>query len=199
MGTYDIELHLYPETFIVVGVILTPLVGVLLSFYINNVIDIAYQVERGGLSYRLALWTHTVLGMGLFYVDREARRKWLYAFIALLISLLVLTQIFYETTSAITIGRFQLQKMAEGRVDAALEVALWIALGLHILSFVDVLGTCYVRRRNYRGVRKDIRHAEPTQSRGTHQPPRIRKSTRSGELPRWLVPGLLSAGIWWPL
>jgi tetratricopeptide (TPR) repeat protein len=170
---YQYDYHLYPETFILIGVFLIPLVGVLLSFYINSVVDITYQVERGRLSYTKALWTHMILGMGLFYVERESRRKWLYALTAMLVSLLVLTRIFYVLTMSITVGKFPLRKMAEGGIENAVGVALWIFLGLFVLSFVDVLGTCYVRRKNYRGARETptVRNfgAKPSvsQQRGT--------------------------------
>jgi tetratricopeptide (TPR) repeat protein len=146
--------HLHPETFIIIGLILIPLVGVLLSFYANHVMDSVYQVERGRPSYAKAFSTHAILGMGLFYVDPESRRKWLYPFTALLVSSLVLSIIFYEVTKAMTIGNFEIQRMWEGSVADILEVMVWPVLGLYAYSFVDVIITCYRRRKNYRGPRE---------------------------------------------
>jgi hypothetical protein len=95
--------------------------------------------------------------MGLFYVDRKARRKWVYALLALFISLLILTQIFYEMTRAMNVGRFRLEKMAEGRIDNALEGTLLVFLGVYVLSFADVLGTCYLYHRKYAERSSEVR------------------------------------------
>lgn len=184
-----IEETIYSETFIGVGAILTPLVGVLLSFYINNVVEIAYQVERGRLSYAKTLWTHIILGMGLFYVDRESQRKWLYAVIAFLVSLLILTQVFYVVTNEIKITVYDLQKMAGGRIANALEVALRIFLGLYALSYVDVIGTCYMRRKKYQ-----ISRGERTEKRliQVQQASQFGPVQRTSEKLKMLIAGLPS-------
>ena len=154
MKKYDPEYYLNAELFILIGVLLIPLVGVLLSFYTNHVVDSAYQVERGRPSYAKAFWTHAILGMGMFYVDDKSRRKWYYLFIALTVSLLVLSLIFYEATRQMKIGIFRIDKMWGGRVDNSLEFLLWSFLGLYGFSLVDVMVTCYLCRKRYRGGRE---------------------------------------------
>jgi tetratricopeptide (TPR) repeat protein len=154
MENYAPEYYLNAELFILIGVLLIPLVGVLLSFYTNHVVDSAYQVERGRPSYARAFWTHAILGMGMFYVDDKSRRKWYYLFIALTVSLLVLSLTFYEVTRHMKIGYFRIDTMLDGRVDNTLEFLLWSFLGLYAFSLVDVMVTCYLRRRSYRGGRE---------------------------------------------
>jgi uncharacterized membrane protein len=107
--------------------------------------------------------------MGLFYAKPEARRKWLYALIAVLISLLVLAQIFFELTQFMRIRELHFETVENGLVVNILEVTLWVFLGLHILSFVDVIGACYIRRRSYHGTRKET--WEKIQTQGVEQAP----------------------------
>lgn len=142
------RLYIYRETFLLLGVVLTPLVGVLLGFYANNVIEIAYKVKPQNLSYLKAFWTHFIFGMGLFYADRKLNRKWLYPVLALLTSFLILAQVFYELTGHMSIGRVYFETMAEGRADHILEIFLSILLGLYAISYVDVMIACYQQRMN---------------------------------------------------
>jgi tetratricopeptide (TPR) repeat protein len=145
------DYYLHPETFILIGVLLIPLVAVLLGIYMNHVVDSTYQVERGHPSYAKAFWTHALFGLGMYYVDPRLRRKWLYPFIALLISMLVLSMILYRVTDAMTIGLFEIKKISEVPVRDALEFMLWSLLVLYAFSFVDVIATCYLRRKHYLG------------------------------------------------
>ena len=197
--------HLHPETFIVLGVIFIPLVGVLLSFYANHVMDSVYQVERGRPSFAKALSTHAILGMGLFYVDPASRRKWLYSLTTLLLAALVLSIIFYEVTKAMRIGNFELQRMSEGRVADILEVIVWPVLGLYAFSFIDVLITCYRRRKNYRGAKEvpairdfDVeRSVSPLQSRNPLRNIKLslRNLSRGRKLFLWFFVGLSIVGV----
>jgi tetratricopeptide (TPR) repeat protein len=157
MTVYGGDRYFYYETFILVGVILAPLVDLLLSFYITQVFDNAFQVKQEKPSYIKALWIHLVLGMGLFYVDRKTQRKQLYPVLAGLTSLLVFAFIFYKVTAAITIGNFYLKAKAEGLFENAIESMLWFVLIFYALSFIDVLLSCYLVRQNYRSDRVDWR------------------------------------------
>ena len=149
MMAYTPGYYLNPETFIMIGIFLIPLVGVLLSVYLNYVVDSTYQLERENPSYARAFLTHVFFGMGMYYVDPQLRRKWLYPFLALLISMLVLSMVLYKATDAMTIGIFEIEQMWEGRVSNAMEFMLWSLLLLYVFSFVDVMVTCYLHRKNY--------------------------------------------------
>ena len=157
MDTFAENRFFYRETFILIGLVLTPLVGVLISFYINQVIDNAYQVKQERPTYIKALWVHLILGMGLYYVDRKAQRKWLYPVLAVLVALLVFASMFYLVTGEIRIGNFHLEMIAGGFYAAVIKYALQAFLIFYVLSFVDVLLSCYLVRRNYRGEKVDWR------------------------------------------
>jgi tetratricopeptide (TPR) repeat protein len=187
------------ETFIGLGAILILFVGVLLSSYMNNVIDITYQVERDKISYIKALWTHAVLGMGLFYAKPEARRKWLYALIALLISLLVLAQIFFELTKFMRIQELHFETVENGLVVNILGATLWVFLAMHILSFADVIGACYARRRNYRGTKREMREVLPSQVKASQfeltQMKPIQTTSEKFQMPVRGLPGWILSPI----
>jgi tetratricopeptide (TPR) repeat protein len=148
--------YLYSETFILIGVLLIPLVGVLLGSYTTSVIDSTYQVDRERPSYAKAFWAHMILGMGMFYVDPKAARRWLYLLLAVLVAVLVLSVIFYEATRAMSIGYFRMEQMLEGRVSDTLGWMLWLFLGLYLISFVDVMLTCSLRRKSYSDWKEDL-------------------------------------------
>ncbi len=93
--------------------------------------------------------------MGMYFVDPQLRRKRLYPFIALLISTLVLSVIFYRVTFEIKIDLFSIKKMADGRVADALVFMLWSFLVLYALSFIDVMVTCYRRLQKYQARKRE--------------------------------------------
>ncbi len=149
------DYSLYPETFIMIGVLIIPLTVILLGFYANYVVDSIYQLEQDHLSYTKAFFTHVLFGMGMYFVDPQLRRKRLYPFIALLISTLVLSVIFYRVTFEIKIDLFSIKKMADGRVADALVFMLWSFLVLYALSFIDVMVTCYRRLQKYQARKRE--------------------------------------------
>jgi len=146
------DLHIHTENYVVIWVILIPLIGVLLGYYGNRILDTTYQVERAKYSYGKSLWIHALFGMGLFYVDRASWRKWLYAVIAALIPALLLMPILYEFLdrysyyfSSVEVRPIELAnglKIIDMRSNAL--IALLIA---HALSFLDVLWTCRQKQR----------------------------------------------------
>jgi tetratricopeptide (TPR) repeat protein len=161
MRERDPGYYLYPETFILIGFFLIPLVVALLSLYANFVVDNIYQVQRDRPSYAMAFWTNAIFGLGMYYVDPALRRKRLYPLVALLVSSLALSLIFYETTKAMIIGKFTIQKI--DTVVDMMEFMLWGFLALYVFSFIDVMVTCYLRRRNYQNRKGEWRIRMPDQ------------------------------------
>ena len=111
--------------------------------------DSTYKAGGEHPSYAKAFWTHAIFGMGMYYVDPQLRRKWLYPLLVLLISTLILCMILYKLTWAMQIGFFEIKEMWKGQVSNALGSMLWPLLVLYAFSFVDVMVACYMRRKNY--------------------------------------------------
>ncbi len=77
----------------------------------------------GRTSYWKAIGFHLLFGHGLFYVDKNARRKWIYPVCALYIPLLGFLNVF--PAGIVVIGQF-----------------------VYLLSFIDVILTCQAKRSN---------------------------------------------------
>lgn len=177
MGIYSTNWFFFRETFILMGIILTPLIGVLLGFYVNSVINIAYKIKPQKSSYVKAFWTHLLIGLGLFYADRNLRRKWVYPFLALIVSFLIFSRIFYELTRAMYIGNFRFKTMGEGSVENTVETIFGVLVGLYIISFVDVFITCYIQRVAYPGYGKTLRETSSVLPKGSSDRQKIPEST----------------------
>jgi tetratricopeptide (TPR) repeat protein len=178
------------EVIILVAIPLTALISIGFTVYIVHAIETAFRVDvKEKPAFLRALWTHFPLGLGLFYADRQAGRKWLYPLVGMLIPLMLFVgpffigrpfqeirsnnpEFFYYAPGGSykgTIYMASTESNAEGSWDFALEL-----LGaVYLLSFVDVMAACYVRRKNYRGARETptVRNsgAKPSvsQQRGT--------------------------------
>ena len=146
------DLHVYTENYVVVWVILVPLVGVLFAFYANRTIEVAHQLERTKYSYNKALWIHGLFGMGLFYLDRESRRKWVYVVVAALIPALLLMPALYDFMNRYSyyVSSVDVRPIEFSNGETVLDIrnfGLIVIFSVYILSFVDVLLTCRQKRR----------------------------------------------------
>jgi tetratricopeptide (TPR) repeat protein len=158
------------EALIVVAVVVVALIAIGVTLYVSRVLDAAFRVDvRGRPSMSRALWTHFPLGLGLFHVDHQARRRWLYPLVAMIFPLLLISGPFLTKEAFLHTKNYNpaffdyyegpVHKSSlylasvENGSEGAWQMALGIFTGIYLLSFVDVIGTCYVRRRTNRATK----------------------------------------------
>lgn len=203
------------ETIILVATSLVALIGIGVTLVVRHVLDAAFRVDlRGKPSFGRALWTHLPFGAGLFYVDQRARRKWIYLFTAMIIPVILVAgpflykDVFDKTnqfrpgffTYSITGHDVEVYRVSQ-EGEGAWNVALGISGAIYLLSFVDVMGSCYARRKSsYRkkgeirermpGVVKEVSGQSRTeQTPAMGQPGQFAAKTRLSlqRIPRWLI------------
>jgi hypothetical protein len=140
------------------GLLLAGLISFAMYSYATRVMENALRVERKeNRSLGQALWTHVLFGMGIFYVDPPASRKWLYPLFAIAIPLIILlgpltvgaahTAIsgWDEKLLGIYVGQEEKADIiwALGPYRSWLRVILGVALAGYLLSYVDVIATFY--------------------------------------------------------
>jgi tetratricopeptide (TPR) repeat protein len=160
--TPDLD-YIYIENFFVVGLIFIPLIGGAINYYSNSVVDMAYQVERKNYSFGKALWTHFAFGLGMFYLARETRRKWVYTILAALLPALILANTVYQyfdNNKSFPAVSFPVYKNGPEIMEQWL-LLLSLALLGYGLSFVDIVLTCYNKRN-----KSKIKPATPYQTSG---------------------------------
>lgn len=158
------------ELIITIALLLVVLIGMGVTIYAGRVLEAVFRVDvRGRLSYWRAIWTHFPFGMGLFYVDRSTRQKWIYPVVSTLLPIvlifgpLFLGEIFRRLTPLhADLFNYYIYGIPSGKVvrmfeerDDLLESILRILLSVYLLSYLDVLVTCYLRRKNYYGAKRE--------------------------------------------
>ncbi len=91
--------------------------------------------QKGKPSYWKAVGLHLLFGFGLFYLDTQLKRKWLYPAL-----------VFYAVLDYILGPELGIEPFAS---DAIGFTTFLIAIGLYILSFIDVIVACKNRRRGF--------------------------------------------------
>ena len=168
---FQIRERISIEVIILVAISLTALISIGFTTYIVRALETAFRVDvKDKPAFLRALWTHFPLGLGLFYTDRQAGRKWLYPLVGMLIPLMLIVgpfflsrpfqeiltnnpKFFYYAPGGIYRGTIYLASVESNSVGTW-DVALKILGAVYLLSFVDVMATCYVRRNNQRGVER---------------------------------------------
>jgi tetratricopeptide (TPR) repeat protein len=153
------------ETLILLTVLMVAVISIGATWYAVRTLQAAFRVDiRNRPTLRNALWMHFPLGMGLFQLDPQARRRWVYPVIAMLVPLILIVGPFLYKTSFDTTEQYTpraLKYYEDGflrgtvyRASAdneALEgtwnVVLGLAAGLYVLSFVDLFFTYWLKSR----------------------------------------------------
>ena len=161
------------EAVVLVVILLIALVSMGFIVYTGRVLEAAFQVDtRGRPSFRRALWIHFPFGMGLFYADPTAPRKWLYPFLSMMIpaTLMVMFTIgpflikdSFEKTQEYNPEFFSyyeggtykgsVYRASEQSEDAAViwNIAMGILGGMYLFSFADVLYAGWARGKSLVG------------------------------------------------
>jgi tetratricopeptide (TPR) repeat protein len=161
------------ETIILMAIFLSALIGIGVTLYMGRVLEAAFQVDiKGKPSFWHALWVHFPLGLGLFYADHQARRRWLYPIVAMIIPLMITIGPFlyknaFDTTKEVSpnvldyyqgaapVGTVYRASGENETAEGVWSTFLSIVGAVYLFSFVDVMGTCYLRRKIYRGAEKE--------------------------------------------
>jgi hypothetical protein len=201
------------ESLIVLVVALAALVGITVTLWARWALDLTFRVEaRDNRSVWRALLAHLPFGLGLFYANRLAWRRWVYPFLALLLPVVLLISPlllaapfdyareyspdffkFYEN-GTVFIGEI---KRGSAEDDAASwNIALWVAGGAYLLSLADVLVTCALKRGKTRQATSVTQVSKPVAFGGS-----MKSAAAEGvqKLPPFVISGLLSAIVWLPL
>ncbi len=199
------------ESLIVAVVALAALVGILVTLWARWSLDSAFRVEaRENRSLWRALVAHLPFGLGLFYANRLAWRRWLYPLFALslpvmlLVSPLLLKSPFeniknynpnlleYYAGGTVRLGVIERASEKEG--ETPWNIALWAAGGAYLLSLVDALVTTSLKK-----ARKGGHTAKPPLpfSLPARLLPRLQLSAIRS--PEWVIKAVLSGLVWLPI
>jgi hypothetical protein len=190
------------EGVIFLGIFFTAIIGIGAALFVRRILDIAFRVDlRGRPSFGAALATHLPLGMGMFYVDPRAPRKWVYLLVATLLPIVLTVGPFiykdvFDTTQKIrgnnflsfglegSYSMYLYRASGESNSEGNWNMAFAAVGGIYLLSLVDVLATCY-SRQNLPGARKVLatRNAsEMSTERRTAQPRGREKGVIAGQI-----------------
>lgn len=199
------------ESLIMAVVLLAALVGILVTLWARWALDLTFRVEaRDSRSVWRALVAHLPFGLGLFYTDRLAWRRWVYPLlalslpVALLVSPLLLKAPFeniernnpkffqYYEGGTVQVG--VIERASDKQGETPWNVALWSAGGAYLLSLVDVLATAALKkaRRAGRTAKPALPFSLPARLLPRLQLPAIRS-------PEWVVKAVLSGLVWLPM
>lgn len=200
------------ESLILLGILAATFVGAGVLLFARRALDTAFGLEfKVHLSFWHAFWAHFPLGLGLFYAERSAWRRWIYPFLALLFPIFFLVSPFllsapydfidnynknffeYYTDGSILEGEIIRASAGEGN-DIPWNIALWSAGGAYLLSLADVLVTTSLKK-----MRKGGQPGAPVPP--PFAPPRLlpRIQLPAIRSPDWVTKAALSGLIWFPM
>jgi tetratricopeptide (TPR) repeat protein len=153
------------ETLILLTVLMVGVISIGATWYAVRTLQAAFRVDiKNRPTLRNALWMHFPLGMGLFHLDPQARRRWVYPVLAMLVPLILIVGPFlykvpFDTTKQYTPKALNYYEAgflrgtvyrasADNEVlEGTWDVVLGLAAGLYVLSFADLLYTYWLKSR----------------------------------------------------
>ena len=145
---------------VLVVLFLAVVLGLAISYCSIDVVEKAFRVEQKEKpSLWKAAWSNFLFGMGLFYVDPSARRKWVYPVIAMAIPLLIILGPLFFGGMLQNLGAVKSEVLNLYFVNDRIAYLVWgfeertewwqiifgIVLGGYLISFADVVVTCLRR------------------------------------------------------
>ncbi len=197
------------ESIILAIIVLAALAGILVTLWARWALDLAFRVEtRDSRSVWRALVAHLPFGLGMFYTNRLAWRRWGYPFLALLFPMAMLVSPFFLAvpfdnakensanffefySNGKRLGAIERDSAKEGK-EIFWNIALWSAGGAYLLSLADVLVTTSLKK-----MRKGGQPGAPVPP--PFAPPRLLPRIQLIRSPDWVAKAALSGLIWFPM